>query len=249
MQESESDEDDGFEGLESGSDDEEMGDEFDLGSDGEEGLEGVEGSDAEEASDVEYEDGDDMADPRFMKQGLDEDEEDDEEALAGLPAKGTKVTERQKKKMRAEAERLEELLRSQGLAVDSDEEAAGEGEEDDDDEMPFEDDEEDDEEEFEGEEGSDAEGGNDFMLPTLEEREAEVLQGADLQVVQMRIQEIVAILGNFKRLATDGRSRSEYMEQLTMDICSYYGYNQFLAERLLQLFPPAEVSVDDEQRQ
>ena len=36
-------------------------------------------------------------------------------------------------------------------------------------------------------------------------------------------------------------SRSDYTEQLVSDIASYYGYNNFLAEKLFQLFPVAEV--------
>lgn len=39
------------------------------------------------------------------------------------------------------------------------------------------------------------------------------------------------------------RSRSEYVEQLLSDIGSYYGYNDFLAEKLFQLFPVAEVCL------
>jgi len=37
------------------------------------------------------------------------------------------------------------------------------------------------------------------------------------------------------------RSRTEYIEQLILDIANYYGYNEFLAEKLFQLFPVAEV--------
>jgi 16S rRNA C967 or C1407 C5-methylase (RsmB/RsmF family) len=37
------------------------------------------------------------------------------------------------------------------------------------------------------------------------------------------------------------RLRSEYVEQLVSDIASYYGYNDFLAEKLFQLFPVSEV--------
>lgn len=37
------------------------------------------------------------------------------------------------------------------------------------------------------------------------------------------------------------RSRAEYIQQLISDIASYYGYNDFLAEKLFQLFPVAEV--------
>ncbi|GLB35044.1 putative NOL1 NOP2 sun family protein [Lyophyllum shimeji] len=80
-----------------------------------------------------------------------------------------------------------------------------------------------------------------FHLPTAAEREAEKQAGGpDLQVVQRRMRECVRVLGKFKRLAEKGRSRSEYTDQLIADIASYYGYNQFLAEKLFQLFPVAE---------
>ena len=39
----------------------------------------------------------------------------------------------------------------------------------------------------------------------------------------------------------DHRSRAEHVQQLISDIASYYGYNDFLAEKLFQLFPIAEV--------
>ena len=38
-------------------------------------------------------------------------------------------------------------------------------------------------------------------------------------------------------------SRSEYILQLLSDIASYYGYNEFLAEKLFQLFSVNEVSI------
>lgn len=37
-------------------------------------------------------------------------------------------------------------------------------------------------------------------------------------------------------------ARSEYLDQILADIVSYYGYNEFLAEKLFQLFPVDEVS-------
>ncbi|KAF5380952.1 hypothetical protein D9615_003875 [Tricholomella constricta] len=80
-----------------------------------------------------------------------------------------------------------------------------------------------------------------FHLPTAAEREAEKQKGGpDLMVVQRRMRECVRVLGRFKRLAEKNRSRSEYTEQLIADIASYYGYNEFLAEKLFQLFPVAE---------
>ncbi|KAJ6630691.1 NOL1/NOP2/sun family-domain-containing protein [Mycena sp. CBHHK59/15] len=100
---------------------------------------------------------------------------------------------------------------------------------------------EDEDVEMDGVEDADGEmDGEPFRLPTAEEREAEQAGVADVHVVQRRMRECVRVLGKFKRLAEKGRSRSEYIEQLIADIASYYGYNQFLAEKLFLLFPVAE---------
>lgn len=99
-----------------------------------------------------------------------------------------------------------------------------------------------------------------FKLPTAEEREKEKASGGpDVQEVQMRMAECVKVLNDFKNLAAEGRyvginapswrqsnklvyrSRSEYVEQLISDIASYYGYNEFLAEKLFDLFSVSEV--------
>ncbi|KAJ7470665.1 NOL1/NOP2/sun family RNA met [Mycena latifolia] len=79
-----------------------------------------------------------------------------------------------------------------------------------------------------------------FRLPTAAEKEEEKLSVPDVHIVQRRIRECVRILAKFKRLAEEGRSRSDYIEQIISDISSYYGYNDFLAEKLFLLFPVAE---------
>ncbi|CAE6414288.1 25S rRNA (cytosine-C(5))-methyltransferase nop2 [Rhizoctonia solani] len=80
-----------------------------------------------------------------------------------------------------------------------------------------------------------------FKLPTAEERDKEKASGGpDVQEVQMRMAECVKVLNDFKDLAAEGRSRSEYTEQLISDIASYYGYNEFLAEKLFELFSVSE---------
>ncbi|KAH7340809.1 NOL1/NOP2/sun family-domain-containing protein [Rhizoctonia solani] len=80
-----------------------------------------------------------------------------------------------------------------------------------------------------------------FKLPTAEEREKEKAAGGpDVQEVQMRMAECVKVLNDFKNLAAEGRSRSEYTAQLISDIASYYGYNEFLAEKLFELFSVSE---------
>jgi ribosomal RNA methyltransferase Nop2 len=88
-----------------------------------------------------------------------------------------------------------------------------------------------------------AEGSGPFVLPTAEEREEEKARGGpDLHTVQRRMRTCVRVLNNFARLGA-GRSRSEYTAQLVADIANYYGYNEFLTEKLLQLFPVGEVRI------
>jgi ribosomal RNA methyltransferase Nop2 len=66
------------------------------------------------------------------------------------------------------------------------------------------------------------------------------LLAPDLQLLRTRITETVRVLDEFSKLAEEGRSRAEYTAQLIKDICAYYGYSQYLAEKLFNLFPPKE---------
>lgn len=62
----------------------------------------------------------------------------------------------------------------------------------------------------------------------------------DLQMLRTRITETVRVLGNIKELRDPAKSRAEYTSALLRDICTYYGYSAFLAEKLFSLFPPQE---------
>lgn len=62
----------------------------------------------------------------------------------------------------------------------------------------------------------------------------------DLQLLRTRITETIRVLDAFSSLAEEGRSRADYTAQLLKDICTYYGYSPFLAEKLFHLFPPRE---------
>ncbi|KAJ3476497.1 hypothetical protein NLI96_g11117 [Meripilus lineatus] len=146
----------------------------------------------------------------------DEDEEDEDGpvTMANMEARSRALDEKAAREAQLDLEEVQDAAR------------AG-GEEDDD----FEGGEE-------GEEGEETEG---FQLPTAEEVEEEKkVGGPQVHVVQRRMRECVRILDNFKKRATPGRSRSEYVHQLVSDIASYYGYNEFLAEKLFQLFPVSE---------
>lgn len=43
-------------------------------------------------------------------------------------------------------------------------------------------------------------------------------------------------MDNFSALREPGRSRSEYMSQLKADLATYYGYNDFMLEAMLNMF-------------
>ncbi|KAF9419980.1 rRNA (cytosine-C5-)-methyltransferase nop2 [Podila epigama] len=68
----------------------------------------------------------------------------------------------------------------------------------------------------------------------------EALQSTDLQVVLARIQEIVRVLNNFREMREGNRSRNDYISQLLKDLCMYYGYNEYLMEKLFYIFPVSE---------
>lgn len=76
-------------------------------------------------------------------------------------------------------------------------------------------------------------------LPDEDEQKASML-APDLQLLRTRITETVRVLTSFKELAEPGKSRAEYTQALLRDICTYYGYSPFLAEKLFSLFPPQE---------
>lgn len=78
------------------------------------------------------------------------------------------------------------------------------------------------------------------VLPSKEEEEMMAEGPQDLTSVRTRIIEIVKVLEDFKTLGAEGRSRTEYVDRLLKDICEYFGYSPFLAEKLFNLFSPSE---------
>lgn len=88
-------------------------------------------------------------------------------------------------------------------------------------------------------ESEDEEEGEDG-LPGAGSSKAKTNLAPDLQLLRTRISETIQVLEDMGRLAAKDRSRTEYVAQLIKDICSYYGYSDYLADKLFHLFPPRE---------
>ncbi|KPM37204.1 25S rRNA (cytosine(2870)-C(5))-methyltransferase [Neonectria ditissima] len=88
-------------------------------------------------------------------------------------------------------------------------------------------------------------GDKPHILPNEDEEDAlaasaSALLAPDLQLLRSRITENIRVLDDFSNLSEEGRSRAEYTAQLIKDICAYYGYSEYLAEKLFNLFTPRE---------
>ncbi|CAG9803317.1 unnamed protein product [Chironomus riparius] len=69
----------------------------------------------------------------------------------------------------------------------------------------------------------------------------DVDKALNLQDVQQRIKDVVAILMDFSANRDPTRSRAEYVDVLKKDLCTYYSYNDFLMMTLMDVFPVNEL--------
>ena len=80
-----------------------------------------------------------------------------------------------------------------------------------------------------------------FQLPSGQEIEKEAQGAPDLQIVQGRIREVVAVLQDFKTRREEGVDRQTYLNRLKKDLCTYYSYNEFMIEKFMQVFQITEI--------
>ncbi|KAK7093298.1 hypothetical protein V1264_007076 [Littorina saxatilis] len=76
-----------------------------------------------------------------------------------------------------------------------------------------------------------------LVLPSGQEVEKDAHIASDLTLVQQRIRDVQFVLADFKARKQEGKGRSDYVQQLRRDLCTYYSYNEFLMEKLMDLFP------------
>ncbi|XP_002068802.3 25S rRNA (cytosine-C(5))-methyltransferase nop2 [Drosophila willistoni] len=77
-----------------------------------------------------------------------------------------------------------------------------------------------------------------FQLPSPEDDEEKDLT---IQEVMQRIKDVTLVLSDFKKYRQADRARSEYIDLLRHDLCLYYSYNEFLMEKLMDMFPLNEL--------
>uniref|UniRef100_A0A7N8XNC7 NOP2 nucleolar protein homolog (yeast) n=1 Tax=Mastacembelus armatus TaxID=205130 RepID=A0A7N8XNC7_9TELE len=190
----------------------------------------------------------------------DSEEEEQQQKKGGL-AQGKKSTKLGVKEMEEEEDDDdddEEMVDDYGTLDSSGDEAAAKEKklketlalESDDDE---EDEEDDSEEEGDEEEKSDADLDEEdtvqtnidemdkFRLPGAEETSKEGVLPLDLKTIHQRIKDNVDVLCNFSTKREEGKERTEYLSLLKKDLCTYYSYNNFLIEKLIDLFPLSEL--------
>ena len=82
--------------------------------------------------------------------------------------------------------------------------------------------------------------GEQFHLPSSAELDEEKKAGLDNSQLLLRINDVIGVLSRFRSSKEAGRSRSEYMAQLTADMGAYFSYIPDLITLFLELFSPSE---------
>uniref|UniRef100_A0A914XBR6 SAM-dependent MTase RsmB/NOP-type domain-containing protein n=1 Tax=Plectus sambesii TaxID=2011161 RepID=A0A914XBR6_9BILA len=76
-----------------------------------------------------------------------------------------------------------------------------------------------------------------YKLPTIDDVERQLKEAPNLQIIRQRISEVFQVLGDFNNRREKGRDREEYVGVLMKDLCTYYGYNEYLMGKFMDLFP------------
>ncbi|GIY15603.1 putative ribosomal RNA methyltransferase NOP2 [Caerostris extrusa] len=200
--------------------------------------------------DEQYEDDDEKIIPKNQELlSENDDSDDDEQNIEKQVKKKGKIDKKSKLFSDDNTEWLKPKSSKQELFQDTD----NEEEEEDQDLGRMADDSDDDDDVLGDEFNADSSGSDENDLLPIEKKakklakkEAELkkLEEAELQsnlaVLNQRVKDIAHVLADFQKRREENRSRVEYMNQLKADLCSYYNYNEFMMEKLMELFPPNE---------
>jgi ribosomal RNA methyltransferase Nop2 len=80
-----------------------------------------------------------------------------------------------------------------------------------------------------------------IILPSGQKISKSSLEPPDLKLIHQRTKDIIGVLANFSKQREEGKSRNDYIEQLTDDLAVYYGYTRYLIEKFLEIFSPSEI--------
>ncbi|KAK7016999.1 rRNA (cytosine-C5-)-methyltransferase nop2 [Halocaridina rubra] len=78
-------------------------------------------------------------------------------------------------------------------------------------------------------------------IPSLEEVVEELKGEVDMPSIHSRIKDTAFVLAEFSKRRDPNRSRSEYIQILLKDLCMYYSYNEFLMEKMSDMFSSGEL--------
>lgn len=76
-----------------------------------------------------------------------------------------------------------------------------------------------------------------FELPSIEDVEKQLATMPSLEIIKERMFDVIQVLGDFNNRKQDGKTRKEYLDVLRKDLCAYYGYNEYLMAKFMELFP------------
>lgn len=87
---------------------------------------------------------------------------------------------------------------------------------------------------------SDDEGPKMIKLPSGAGVLESALAPVDISEINARMQHSIRVLANFSQNREGTRSRADYLSELADLMATYFGYSDFLVEKFLELFGPAE---------
>ncbi|UYV64428.1 NOP2, partial [Cordylochernes scorpioides] len=79
------------------------------------------------------------------------------------------------------------------------------------------------------------------IFPEEGDEENQIKTVPDFKLAYARIRTIVGILANFSKFRQEGKSRADYLQRLAKDLCLYFSYNEYLMEKLMDLFNPSQL--------